>query len=711
MSRLSFSARAAALVLAALAGTAARTGAVQAAEPAADPYLWLETVDSPRVNAWVAAENARTVTRLEADPRLKTVESEVLTILESRDRIAAPAFIGGKVYNLWQDKDHHQGLWRRTTLDSYLSADAAWEPVLDIDALSVTDKVNWVVHGTDCPRQAAGHCLISLSAGGEDASRDREFDLATRSFVSDGFDLPRSKQRIAWEDKDTLLVVRDWGQGSQTTSGYGFVVKRLHRGQSLDQAQEVFRGAEKDGGYGVTPIVLTDGSGHSLALISRPLSTFEFETWILTGNGVRKLALPLKAEVNDLVDGQLIITLKSDWTPAGSTRTYAAGTVVSLSLPALERHPDRLKPTIVFKPTPRQSVEGIAATRSRLVVTWLDTVKARGATYRFVKGAWKATPLALPDNAAATIRTASDRDDRAFLETTSFLQPPTLWLADARTAVLTPAKSLPAKFATDGLVSEQYEAVSKDGTHIPYFIVHRRSHPLDGSTPTLMTAYGGFDVSETPFYLGARGKTWVERGGAFVLANIRGGGEFGPAWHEAGLKTRRQVIYDDFAGVAQDLFKRGVTSPRRLGIEGGSNGGLLMGVQLTQHPDFWNAVIIDVPLLDMLRFEQIAAGTSWVGEYGSVSVPEERAFLAGISPYHNLKAGVKYPEPFIFTTTKDDRVGPQHARKFAARMSEMGLPYLYYELTEGGHGAGANLAERARTQALETTYLIQKLMD
>ena len=707
----SLSARSAAVVLAALSAGALRSGTARAAEPATDPYIWLETVDSPRVNAWVAAENTRTVTRLEADPRLKAVESEVLTILQSRDRIAEPAFIGGRIYNLWQDRDHPQGLWRRTSLDRYLTDDPAWEPVLDVDALSTADKANWVVHGTDCPHQAAGHCLISLSAGGEDASREREFDLASRSFVAGGFDLPRSKQRIAWEDKDTLLIVRDWGKGSQTTSGYGFVVKRLRRGQPLDQAQEVFRGAERDGGYGVTPIVLTDGTGHSVTLISRPLSTFEFETWVLTDKGARKLALPLKAEVSDLVRGQLIVTLKADWTPAGSARTYGAGTVVSLDVAALKRHPDRLKPLVVFTPTPRQSVQGIAATRTRLVLTWLDTVRARGASYRFIKGAWQARPLALPDNAAASIRAASDQDDRAFLETTSFLQPPTLWLADARTAALTPARSLPAKFATDGLVSEQYEAVSKDGTHIPYFIVHRRHQPLDGSTPTLMTAYGGFDVSMTPSYLGARGKTWVERGGAYVLANIRGGGEFGPAWHEAGLKTRRQVIYDDFASVAQDLFQRHITSPRRLGIEGGSNGGLLMGVELTQHPDFWNAVIIDVPLLDMLRFEQIAAGTSWVGEYGSVSVPEERAFLAGISPYHNLKPGVTYPEPFIFTTTKDDRVGPQHARKFAARMSEMGLPYLYYELTEGGHGAGANQAERARTQALQTTYLIQKLMD
>jgi prolyl oligopeptidase len=677
----------------------------------ADPYIWLETVDSPRVNSWVAAENARTVSRLEADPRLKQVESASLAILESRDRIAEPAFVHGQIYNLWQDRDHHQGLWRRTSVASYLTTDPKWEPVLDIDALSAADKVNWVVHGTDCPRQAAGHCLISLSAGGEDASRDREFDLATRSFVPGGFDLPRSKQRVAWQDKDTLLVVRDWGPGSLTTSGYGFVVKQLRRGQPLDQAREVFRGTEQDGGYGVTPVVLTDGAGHRLALISRPLSTFEFETWVLTRGGVKKLALPLKSEVADMVDGQLIVTLKTDWTPAGSHRTFTAGTVVSLDVEALKQHPDHLQPVVVFAPNARQSVESVAATRSRLIITWLDTVQARGATLRYVKGAWQAKPLALPDNSAASIRTTNDADDRAFLETTSFLQPPTLWLADTRTAALKAARSLPPKFSAEGLVSEQFMATSRDGTRVPYFIVHSRKQPLDGSTPTLMTAYGGFDASETPYYLGSTGKIWLERGGAFVLANIRGGGEFGPAWHEAGLKTHRQVIYDDFAAVAQDLFKRGITSPRRLGIRGGSNGGLLMGVQLTQHPDYWNAVIIDVPLLDMLRFEQIAAGTSWVGEYGSVSVPEERAFLAGISPYHNLKTGVKYPEPFIFTTTKDDRVGPQHARKFAARMSEMGLPYLYYELTEGGHGAGANLAERARTQALEMTYLIQKLMD
>ena len=702
------------LLAAAVIGSVQMTAAASlAAEPSLppDPYIWLETVSSPRAMAWVEAENARTVARLDADPRLKQLEAESLAILEARDRIAQPSFNNGKVYNLWQDGQHRQGLWRRTTVSDYLATEPQWETVLDVDALAAADKVNWVFAGADCPRQASGRCLVHLSAGGEDAIRVREFDLASRSFVSGGFDLSRSKQRTAWEDKDTVLVVRDWGAGSLTTSGYGFIVKRLKRGQSLDQAVEIYRGAAADGGYGVSPVVLTDGAGHKAVLVVRPVSTFEAENWIVTATGVKKLGLPLKAQVEDLVAGRLIATLKTDWSPAPGAEVIAAGTVISLNLSAVKRDPAHLKPTVLFKPTPKQAVQSVAATKDRLIISWLDTVKGRAAVYTPGAKGWTSKPLDVPDNAAVAIRTTNDADNQAFVETASFLQPPTLWLLNADAATLTKAKALPPKFATDGLVAEQFEATSKDGTRVPYFLVHRKDRPLDGATPTLMTAYGGFDVSRTPFYLGATGKLWLERGGAYVLANIRGGGEFGPAWHEAGLKTKRQVIYDDFAGVAQDLFRRGVTSPRRLGIEGGSNGGLLMGVEMTQHPDMWNAVIIDVPLLDMLRFEQIAAGTSWVGEYGSVSIPEQRAFLASISPYHNLKAGVTYPEPFLFTTTKDDRVGPQHARKFAALMAEMGKPYLFYELTEGGHGAGANLKERARTQALEMTYLMQKVMD
>jgi len=686
-------------------------GSIARSSEVADPYLWLESVDSAKSSAWVSAENAKTLTRLESDPRFAAVEAAALAVFESNDRISEPTFVNGLVYTFWQGRDHRQGEWRSTTLSDYISNMPHWHSVLDIDALGRREAVNWVFQGADCPRRASGHCLIRLSNGGEDAVRVREFDPRTGTFVPGGFDLPRSKQTIAWEDKDTLLVARDWGPATIASTGYGFVIKRLKRGQTLDQATEVFRGAASDGGYGVSPMVLSDGSDRRLTLFVRPRNTFEFETWLLTSTGPSKLALPPKMSIDDMVAGQLIVTLKSDWTPIEGQPSIAAGSVVAFDRAKLLSHPDHIEPVVIFAPGPRQGVEDVQATRNRLIVTWLDNVRSRGAVFDWTAKGWRATPLALPDNSTVSIRATNTLGDQVFLETTSFISPPTLWFSDGRRRALQRVKSVKPQFDATGLVAEQYEATSKDGVRIPYFIVHRKDARPDGKTPTLMTAYGGFDISETPAYLGALGKLWLERGGAFVLANIRGGGEFGPAWHEAGLKTHRQVVFDDFASVAEDLFHRGVTTPRHLGIRGRSNGGLLMGVEMTQHPEDWNAVIIGVPLLDMLRYEQIAAGASWAGEYGSVSVPKEREFLASISPYNNLKASVTYPEPYIFTTTKDDRVGPQHARKFAARLAELGKPYFYYELDEGGHKADANMQERAHSQALEIIYLLQKLSD
>ena len=373
--------------------------------------------------------------------------------------------------------------------------------------------------------------------------------------------------------------------------------------------------------------------------------------------------------------------------------------------------PANLKPVLVYAPGPRESLDQVAATKSRLVLTAYHDVKGRAfISTPAAGGAWTSSPLDLPDDATISLVDANMRDERAFLSVTSFLTPTTLWLTDAASGSLNVVKSLPPRFDASNDVVEQREATSKDGTKVPYFIVHPKNMKYDGSNPTILYAYGGFQVSMTPSYSSAMGKLWLERGGVYVLANIRGGGEFGPAWHEAGLTVHRERVYDDFAAVARDLIATGVTSPRRLGIQGGSNGGLLMGVEFTQHPELWRAVDIQVPLLDMLRYEKIAAGASWVGEYGSVSNPEQRAFLASISPYDNIKTGVKYPEPFIWTTTKDDRVGPQHARKFAAKLSAMGIPYLYYEVIEGGHGSGANLKERAHTTALEMTYFTRKLM-
>ena len=600
-----------------------------------------------------------------------------------------------------------RGIWRRTTLDDFSQAEPAWETVLDLDALSAAEKANWVWEGADCRWPEERRCLLLLSDGGEDAVTVREFDLVTKQFVPGGFALPRGKQDTAWEDDDTLLVSREWVPGEMTASGYPYVVKRLKRGQPLSSAVEIYRGKPSD--ISVNPLVLHDGDGNRVTLILRGVTFFTGEYYVLTPGGLRQLAVPLKSDVSALVAGRLLLTLREDWTVNG--RTFAQGSLVAVNLSDAIADPANLKPVLVYAPGPRESLDQVAATKSRLVLTAYHDVKGRAfISTPAAGGAWTSSPLDLPDDATISLVDANMRDERAFLSVTSFLTPTTLWLTDAASGSLNVVKSLPPRFDASNDVVEQREATSKDGTKVPYFIVHPKNMKYDGSNPTILYAYGGFQVSMTPSYSSAMGKLWLERGGVYVLANIRGGGEFGPAWHEAGLTVHRQRVYDDFAAVARDLIATGVTSPRRLGIQGGSNGGLLMGVEFTQHPELWHAVDIQVPLLDMLRYEKIAAGASWVGEYGSVSNPEQRAFLASISPYDNIKAGVKYPEPFIWTTTKDDRVGPQHARKFAAKLSAMGIPYLYYEVIEGGHGSGANLKERAHTTALEMTYFTRKLM-
>ena len=429
-----------------------------------------------------------------------------------------------------------------------------------------------------------------------------------------------------------------------------------------------------------------------------------------TPTGLQQLAIPKKANPSGLLDGRLLIEIHDNWTPEPGGPTYTEGSLLAAPLAAVLHDPAHLKPTVVFAPTSDEFLGSVATTHSHLLITTLKHVLGRAYVYTPTgKSGWTHQPLAVPDNSAVEITTASDSSEAFFLTIEGFLTPPSLLAGDAATGQLTPSKSQPPQFDASQDTVEQLEATSTDGTKIPYFVVHRKDMPYNGQNPTLLTAYGGFEVPMTPRYSALTGKLWLEKGGVYVLANIRGGGEFGPAWHEAGLKTHRQRIFDDFASVGQDLIARKITSTPHLGIVGGSNGGLLMGVEMTQHPDLWGAIVIQVPLLDMLRFEHIAAGASWVGEYGSVSVPEERAFLEKISPYNQLKPDVKYPEPLIFTTTKDDRVGPQHARKFAAKMEEYHEPFLYDEITEGGHGAGADLKERARTFAELYVYLAEKL--
>ena len=693
---------------AAAAGPAKPVPVAASASDDADPYLWLEAVSNPRVDAWVKAENAKTVGVLEKDKRFPTLYAQALAIAQAKDRIPTGRFLGDAVYNFWRDADHVRGLWRKTSLAEYRKPAPDWTPVLDLDQIAKSEKANWVWHGATCRQPDESVCLIQLSDGGEDAVTTREFDLATGQFVKGGFTLPKSKGGAAWIGTDEILVARDWGPGTLTTSGYPFVVKALKRGEKLSAAREIFRGQPSD--TEVDPVSLVDGDGHRAVFIQRAVSFFETETYLVKDGKAVKTDLPPKSQVADLIAGRLLVKLEQDWSTGG--RSFSQGSLVSLDLAAVAADPQHLVPTLVYAPGPRESLDQIASTRSHLILTSFDNVKGRAAVYTpGADGSWTHHPLDLPDDASIGIVDTQAHGEAAFLSVTGFLTPSTVLLADTATGALATVKVLLAKFDASKDVVEQHEATSKDGTKIPYFVIHPTGMALDGNNPTVLYAYGGFQVSETPFYSPNIGKLWLERGGVFVLANIRGGGEFGPAWHEAGLKTHRQRIYDDFAAVAEALIADKVTSPRRLGIEGGSNGGLLMGVEFTQRPDLWNAVDIQVPLLDMLRFEKIAAGPSWVGEYGTVSKPDEKAFLASISPYNNIKSGVKYPEPLVWTTTKDDRVGPQHARKFAARLAEMGIPYLFYEVTEGGHGSGANLKEKAKTTALEMTYFSRKLMD
>jgi len=688
----------------------ARASAQAAKADSTDPYIWLEDMHGARAMEWVKAENAKTTAVLEKDPRWESIYNAALAMAQAQDRLPYVSYIGGELYNFWRDSVHVRGIWRKTSLESYRTASPKWTTVLDLDAVAKTENANWVFHGYTCQQPAEKRCLISLSDGGEDASTDREFDLVSRSFVKDGFSLPKGKQRIAWTSQDTILVSREWNPGEVTSSGYPYIVKKLARGKPLSDAVEIFRGAATDGGYGVTPVTLVDAAGHRLSFIIRPTSTFEAEHYVVRPKDVAKLAIPAKLNLGDMIGGQVIIHLYEDW--KDGAKTIPGGSVAAFDGNTALKTPDALAPVAIFTPGARESVAGVSATKDKLLIGIYQNVKGKVlVATRAPNNSWSRTTMTLPDNVSANVASTDTKTNDALVSVTGFLTPSSIWLADAARGTASQIKTLAPRFDASNSVVEQLEATSKDGTKVPYFVVHPKSMARDGSNPTILYAYGGFNASMTPRYDPNVGKLWVEQGGVYVLANIRGGGEFGPAWHDAGLKTHRQVIYDDFAAVAQDLIAKNITSSRRLGIQGGSNGGLLMGVQFTQHPELWNAVDIQVPLLDMLRFEKIQAGASWVGEYGSVSNPDERAFLAGISPYNNLKPGVKYPTPLIWTTTKDDRVGPQHARKFAARMGEMGLPYYFFEVIEGGHGSGANIEQQVHTTALEYTYFARQLMD
>jgi prolyl oligopeptidase len=667
-----------------------------------DPYLWLEDVTAERSLNWVREQNALSTKELESSPSFEPIRSRLLAILDSKERIPYVTKHGPYYYNFWRDQTNVRGLWRRTSLEEYRKPEPAWEVVLDLDQLASAEKENWVWKGYDILYPTYDRCLILLSRGGADATVVREFDLPAKAFVKDGFTLPEAKSEVAWRNRDAIYVGTDFGPGSLTDSGYPRIVKEWKRNSPLAEAKVILEGKKDEMSVGAGVV---HDHGQTYEFASRAVTFFTSEEYLRQGDQWTRIDKPADALVSTFED-QLLLHLRSDWKVNGST--YAAGSLLAADFKQYlqgDRHFETL-----FLPTARKSLAGTSATKNYLVVNELDNVKNRLYALQHKNGQWTRTALDTPAFGSVSLSGIdADESDDYFMTVTDFLTPSGLYLGSLSRAGREKLKSLPAYFKTDGLEITQHEATSKDGTKVPYFQISRTNLVLNGTNPTLLYGYGGFEIPMLPNYNAGVGSAWLERGGVYVLANIRGGGEFGPTWHEAARKQNRQRAYDDFIAVAEDLAARKVTSPKHLGIQGGSNGGLLMGVMLTERPDLFKAVVCQVPLLDMRRFNKLLAGASWMDEYGNPDKPEEWTYISKYSPYQNVRPATKYPRVLFTTSTRDDRVHPGHARKMVARMKEQGHDVLYYENIEGGHGGAANNKQAAYMSALAYTFLLKEL--
>lgn len=670
----------------------------QAAAPAADPFLWLEEVGGQRALDWAREQNAVSLARLEGDPRHEDIRKAALEVYTASDRIPYGRIVGEEVENFWQDREHVRGIWRRATLASYATDTPAWRTLLDLDALAEAEGENWVWKGASCLPPAETRCLLRLSRGGADAVMVREYDLETGAFVEGGFALAEEKQNADWIDADTLLVASPLEGGSKNTSGYARTVRIWRRGTPLAEARTIFESAETDAF--AFPVVIHRPEGREI-FVTRAPDFFHQEVHHLGEDGtLARLALPDDVDFQGIIGGRVVALLRSDWQGA------AAGSVVSAPLAALRAgEPGDVE--VIAAPSDTRALRGVSISGEAVYISVLDNVA--GSLLRTVRGAegWQVAAMDLPENGGLSVISTDEATDRLFVNFERFLDPDTLFLADGGNA--TPVKSMPARFDAAPYTVEQRFATSEDGTRVPYFLVHAEDMPADGSTPTILYGYGGFEIPMTPSYLGPLAVEWLKRGGAYAVANIRGGGEFGPRWHQAALKENRLRAYEDFAAVARDLIAGKVTSTPHLGIYGGSNGGLLVGASMVLYPELYGAVVSAVPLLDMMRYHKLLAGASWIGEYGDPDIPEERNWIARYSPYQKVSAGVNYPPLFLTTSTRDDRVHPGHARKMMAKMTAQGHRVLYYENIEGGHAGAANLEQRAKRDALILSFFLQQL--
>ena len=668
-----------------------------------DPYIWLEDVTGEKPMQWVKEQNARTAKELAGSDQFKTLQSDILKIMDSDAKIPVVTKQGDYYYNFWKDKTNERGLWRRTTLEEYKKKNPKWEVLLDLDKLNKQENENWVWHGANCLKPDYTRCLIALSRGGADADVTREFDLGTKAWVKDGFSRPEAKGAMTWIDKDTVFVFTDFGPRSMTSSGYPRIVKQLKRGQKLDQAEVVYEGKSEDM---YISGMHDDTTGYERDFISRTLAFYNDELYERDKASGRLIKIDAPNSANKSVHRDwLTLELREPWEVKGTT--YPAGALLITNYDDFKQGKRDFQ--VIFTPTKSQSLASYDWTKNYLVVNTLDDVKNKLYAYRLENGQWKGAALAdAPNIDSVNMMAVDDEDNDALWVTGSdYLTPTTLSYVDIGKGAEA-LKSNPAFFNASDLVSEQKFATSKDGTKIPYFIVHKKDMKLDGKNPTLLYGYGGFEIALTPSYNATVGKAWLEQGGVYVVANIRGGGEYGPAWHQAALKKNRHKAYEDFSAVAKDLIANKVTSNQHIAAQGGSNGGLLAGNMLTQYPELFKAIVIQVPLLDMKRYNQLLAGASWMAEYGNPDTPDWN-YIKTFSPYQLFDPKKDYPATFIWTTTRDDRVHPGHARKMAARMQEANKNVRYFENTEGGHGAGATNTQAAYTSALNYQFLWDQL--
>jgi len=670
-----------------------------------DPFVWLEDVTGEKSIEWVKARNAKSQSVMEADPRFNELREDLLAILDSDARIPFVSKQGEFYYNFWRDKKNERGLWRRTTLDQYKQKNPKWDVILDLDTLGQAEKESWVWKGASLLRPDYKRALVTLSRGGADADVTREFDMDTRQFVQDGFSRPEAKGSMNWIDHDHVFVMTDFGADSMTESGYPRIAKKWKRGTPLESAEVIYEGKADDMSIGA---VHDDSPGFERNLVSRTLAFYNDELYLLDSNNkLIKIDAPNSAN-KSIFHEHLAFELREPWTLGD--KTYAAGSLLMTKLDDFLKGDRNLE--VVFEPSDTTALSSFGFTKDYAFINVLEDVKNRIYVLKPSKEGWQREILKGAPSFGTVNITAVDSDESNdyFMTTTDYLNPTTLAMGTIGSEP-TPLKKLPEFFDASGLTISQHFTKSKDGTSVPYFMVGPKDMKLDGNHPTLLYGYGGFEISLQPGYSPAVGRAWVSQGGVYVVANIRGGGEYGPRWHQAALKQNRLRAYEDFAAVAEDLYARKISRPEKLGIQGGSNGGLLVGNMVTLYPGLFQAAVCQVPLLDMQRYNKLLAGASWMAEYGNPDDPAQWSFIKKFSPYHNVQSGKKYANVLFTTSTRDDRVHPGHARKMMAKMEQQGYSVLYYENIEGGHGGAANNRQSAFMQAIAYTYLRQQLFD